>query len=104
MKIQNFIIGLFKKIPSHECKSSPWQIAGAFIAGMIVTAVLAQFFISVDVSLHREIHKTVVPAPSDAPYFLKPDLPPDANSVSPGERHISELVYACARQEAVFSG
>jgi hypothetical protein len=104
MKIQKFITGLFKQIQSRECKSSRWQIAGAFIAGMIVTAALAQFFISVDVSSHRVIHKTIVPAPSDAPYFLKPDVHPDANHVSPGERHMSELVYACSRQEAIISG
>jgi hypothetical protein len=104
MKIQKFIIELFKKIQSHECKSSRWQIAGAFIAGMIMTAALAQFYISVDVSLHRVIHKTIVPAPSDAPYFLKPDVYPNANPVSPGERHTSELVYACSRQEVIISG
>jgi hypothetical protein len=71
---------------------------------MIVTAALAQFFISMDVSLHRVIQKTIVPAPSDAPYFLKPDVHPNTNPVSPGERHMSELVYACSRQEAIISG
>jgi len=104
MKIQKFIIELLKKIQSHECKSSRWQVAGAFIAGMIITAALAQFFISVDVSLYRVIHKTIVPVPSDVPYFLKPDVYPDANPVSPAERHTSELVYAYSRQEAIISG
>ena len=104
MKIQKFIIGLFKKTRSRECKSSRWQIAGAFIAGMIITAALAQIFVNADVFSHHEIHQTIVPGPSDAPYFLEPDVYPDANSIHPVERHMSELVYACHKQEAINSG
>jgi len=69
----------------------------AFIAGMVITAVLAQIPVVTDIFSPRIDQDSVIPAPVDAPDFLK-------SGGSYPAIHINyELVYA-PLNEATFSG
>lgn len=72
------------------------------MAGMVVTAALAYLPIIVTALFsHEPGHESAVPAPSDAPDFLRPGSSPDGTYP---EKHINyELVYA-PLEEAIFSG
>lgn len=78
------------------------RMATAFMGGMVITAALAYLPIIITALLsHEPGHESAVPAPSDAPDFLRPGSRPDG---SYPEKHINyELVYA-PLEEAIFSG
>lgn len=103
MKIQKLIIGIFDDIENRESESGRWQIIGAFIAGMVIAATLAQIFSNAGISQPREMPKPIAPTPSETPYYQETDARPNANPARPVERHMSELVYACLKQEAIIS-
>jgi hypothetical protein len=84
----------FKKIKNRERSTNRRQIVGAFIAGMVITAALAQILVNADVFSQREIHENIVPAPQSTPDFSKPDVPYHTTPAYPVERHMNELVYA----------
>lgn len=76
------------------------RMAVAFTAGMVITAVLAYVPIITDILVHNFSHESAVPAPSDAPDFLKPGGSPDGSH--PVKQNMSALVYTPFK-EGVFS-
>jgi len=78
------------------------RMVTAFMAGMVITAALAYLPIIITALFsHEPARESAVPAPSDAPDFLRPGSSPDG---SYPEKHINyELVYA-PLEEAIFSG
>lgn len=77
------------------------QMASAFIAGMVITAVLAYLPLITDILSHNLSEESAVPAPSEAPDSLKPDGSYEGNT--PAKHFIYELVYA-PFDEAILSG
>lgn len=76
------------------------RMAVAFTAGMVITAVLAYVPIITDILAHNFSQESAVPAPSDAPDFLKPGGSPDGSH--PAKQDMSVLVYTPFK-EGVFS-
>lgn len=72
----------------------------AFTAGMVITAVLAYVPVITDIITHNLSQESAVPAPSNAPDFLKPGGSPDGSH--PAEQNMSALVYA-PWQKGIFS-
>ena len=84
----------------NESGTGRLRIAIAFIAGMAVTAVLAQTPVAADIFSPRVIHQPVAPALPATPDSLKAGGSPDTgNPVEPG---VYELVFSIA-EEAVLS-
>ena len=74
-------------------------MAIAFIAGIVVTAAPAYILVITDIFSHELSHESAVPAPLDAPDFIKPGGPDS----SPAKHINYELVYAPFK-EGIFSG
>ena len=76
-------------------------MAVAFIAGMVITAVLAQTPFVADTRFPQLIHEPVIPALPDATDTLKPSSIPDSRKpVKPG---MYELVYDSAKEAELLS-
>jgi hypothetical protein len=77
---------------NSERGTSRLRMVVAFIAGMAITAALAQTPVAADIFSPRSIHQPVVPAPLAAP-----DSPKAGDSLDPShpvKPCLSELVYA----------
>ena len=74
-------------------------MAIAFIAGMVVTAALAYIPVITDIFSHELSQESAVPAPLDAPDFIKPGGSPDGSH--PVNQNMSALVYTPFK-EGVF--
>lgn len=87
-----------KQRQSRERGTSRRQMAIAFIAGMVMTASLAQAPVAADVFSPRPSHESTAPAPPDTVDSPKPGSP----DTDPAKYPVSELVYTF-NEEAVSS-
>ena len=85
------IRGIVKRRQNSERSNSRMQMAIAFIAGIVITAAMAQTPVAADIFSPKLSHDSVVPALPDAPDPLKPSVSPD--TANPSKPCLSELVY-----------
>jgi hypothetical protein len=91
--------GAVKRRQSSERGNSRLRMAVAFIAGMAITAVLAQTPVGAEIFSPRLIHEPVIPALPDAPDSLKPSgIPDNGNPVKP---YMNELVWTPVKEVAL---
>jgi len=92
MKIRELIRGVLRHRQSKERGTSRLLMAVFFLAGMAVTAAIAQTPVAADIFSPRAIHQPVVPALPGTPGSLNESGSPDTSQpVNPG---VYKLVYA----------
>jgi len=89
--------GVVKRRPGNENSPGGLGMAVAFIAGMAITAVLAQTPVAADIFPRRVTHEPVAPAPPNTHDFPKTGDSTDNRNPAP---YINELVYTLIEEAA----
>jgi hypothetical protein len=84
------IRGIARKMQNTENDTSQLRLAIAFIAGMILAAILAQTPLTAGIFPPKLSHESTVPTLPARPDSAKPGSPDTTNPVKP---RFSELVY-----------